>query len=200
MDARRCWPASCLASRMFTKPTAGAFIWGVSAAARPRSDFTNDCAMRRLAAAPSASQLFTGLACIPLGSIWYLRNLALASRRSSRLPKALWLTRALRNGDYHGAAGACGRPRLDRAGNSVQTQPSDGASACFGAVGMLADCWRAGLASNSGALPASASIHRRATSSQRRPPLIATGLAIMADAVCGGLLPQGSLQVSRPRA
>ena len=82
---------------MFTKPTAGAFIWGVLLL------LALDLIHKRLRYRDWLPRLrvaiFTGLACIPLGSIWYLRNLALGHEVIT-LPKALWLTRALRNGDY----------------------------------------------------------------------------------------------------
>lgn len=81
---------------LFTKPTAGAFIWGlllllaVDLIGR-RFDLRAWLPRFRLA-------VWAGLACIPLGGIWYLRNLALG-HDAVTLPKALWLTRALRNGD-----------------------------------------------------------------------------------------------------
>ena len=83
---------------LFTKPTAGAFIWGVLLllAIRPlpyaiRTSLGGSRAWR--------SPCWTGLACLPLGAVWYLRNLALG-HEAITLPKAVWLTRALRNGDY----------------------------------------------------------------------------------------------------
>lgn len=82
---------------LFTKPTAGAFIWGVLLLLAcdlliSRFDFQHW--RLRLSVA-----LWTGLACLPLGAVWYLRNLAL-SHDVITLPKAVWLTRALRSGDY----------------------------------------------------------------------------------------------------
>ena len=82
---------------LFTKPTAGAFIWGVLLLLAVdlisrRFDFRAWLPRFRLA-------IWTGLACIPLGGIWYLRNLALG-HDAVTLPKAVWLTRALRNGDF----------------------------------------------------------------------------------------------------
>ena len=81
---------------LFTKPTAGAFIWGVLLLLavdliQKRGRFRPWLPRFRVA-------LWTGLTCIPLGGIWYLRNLALG-HDAVTLPKALWLTRALRNGD-----------------------------------------------------------------------------------------------------
>lgn len=82
---------------LFTKPTAGAFIWGVLLLLafellRTRWD------LRRFWPGLQAA-LWTGLACLPLGGIWYARNLLLG-HDAVTLPKALWLTRALRSGDY----------------------------------------------------------------------------------------------------
>ena len=82
---------------MFTKPTAGAFVWGVLlllAIDLSHKQFRFRHWLPRFRVA-----FWTGLACIPLGAIWYLRNLALGHEVIT-LPKALWLTRALRNGDY----------------------------------------------------------------------------------------------------
>lgn len=82
---------------LFTKPTAGAFIWGVLLL------LALDLARRRCRLRewkPRFRLAFcTGLACLPLGAVWYLRNLALG-HEAITLPKAVWLTRALRNGDY----------------------------------------------------------------------------------------------------
>ena len=82
---------------LFTKPTAGAFIWGVLLLLaveliRSRFDMGRWLPQMRLA-------LWTGLACLPLGLVWYVRNLLLG-HEAITLPKAVWLTRALRNGDY----------------------------------------------------------------------------------------------------
>lgn len=81
---------------LFTKPTAGAFIWGVLLLLavdliQKRFRIRNWLPRFRVA-------VWTGLACLPLGGIWYLRNLALG-HDAVTLPKAVWLTRALRNGD-----------------------------------------------------------------------------------------------------
>ena len=82
---------------LFTKPTAGAFVWGVALLlaaelARIRLDWQRW--LPRFQAA-----LWAGLAALPLGAIWYLRNLLLG-HDAVTLPKAVWLTRALRSGDY----------------------------------------------------------------------------------------------------
>lgn len=82
---------------LFTKPTAGAFVWGVMLLLavellRTRLDFR--CWLPRFKVA-----LWTGMACLPLGGIWYARNLLLG-HDAVTLPKAVWLTRALRSGDY----------------------------------------------------------------------------------------------------
>ncbi len=82
---------------LFTKPTAGAFIWGVLLLfalelIRTRFDISRWLPRFKVA-------LWTGLACMPLGLVWYARNLLLG-HEAVTLPKAVWLTRALRNGDY----------------------------------------------------------------------------------------------------
>ena len=82
---------------LFTKPTAGAFAWGVGLLVvvellRSRLDAGRWLPRFKLA-------LWTGLACLPLGVVWYLRNILLG-HDAVTLPKAIWLTRALRNGDY----------------------------------------------------------------------------------------------------
>ncbi len=82
---------------LFTKPTAGAFIWGVLLL------LAADLALKRFQIRRWRPRLgvamWTGLACLPLGGAWYLRNLALGHDVIT-LPKAVWLTRALRSGDY----------------------------------------------------------------------------------------------------
>ena len=82
---------------LFIKPTAGAFIWGILlllavALIHARLDLRRWLARLRLS-------LWTGLACLPLGLVWYARNVILG-HEAITLPKAVWLTRALRNGDY----------------------------------------------------------------------------------------------------
>ena len=82
---------------LFTKPTAGAFIWGLLLLIafellRARGDIRR--CLPRLQVA-----LWTGLACLPLGAVWYARNILLG-HEAVTLPKAVWLTRALRSGDY----------------------------------------------------------------------------------------------------
>ncbi len=80
---------------MWTKPTAGAFIWGVLLLLaldlwRVRFDWR---AWRpRLEIA-----LITGIACVPLGAVWYIRNLLLG-HAAIDLPPAFWLTLAARSG------------------------------------------------------------------------------------------------------
>ena len=82
---------------LFTKPTAGAFIWGILLLlgvdlARRRFDLHAWLPCFKVA-------LWTGLACLPLGAVWYLRNLLLG-HDAITLPKSVWLTRALRSGDF----------------------------------------------------------------------------------------------------
>lgn len=83
---------------MWTKPTAGAFVWGVLLllvvellrvgnlrAWRPRFEVA----------------FFTGLACIPLGAVWYVRNV-LAGHDAIVFPPSFWLDKALRSGGEFG--------------------------------------------------------------------------------------------------
>ena len=82
---------------LFTKPTAGAFIWGVMlllAFEILRAGLRPELWLPRARVA-----FWTGLACLPLGGVWYLRNLLLGHELIT-MPKALWLGRALRSGDY----------------------------------------------------------------------------------------------------
>ena len=82
---------------LFTKPTAGAFVWGVLLL------FALELLRTRLRAKqwmPRFMVVFwTGLASIPLGSVWYLRNLLLG-HEAITLPSEFWLSQARRSGDY----------------------------------------------------------------------------------------------------
>ncbi len=82
---------------LFTKPTAGAFIWGVLLC------LAVELMRTRLDAARWRSRflvaVYTGLACLPMGGIWYARNWLLGHELIT-FPKSVWLTRALRSGDY----------------------------------------------------------------------------------------------------
>ena len=82
---------------LYTKPTAGAFIWGVglcllAALLQARLDISRWLPRLRVA-------LWTGVACLPLGGVWYARNWLLGHDVVT-FPKSLWLSRALRSGDY----------------------------------------------------------------------------------------------------
>jgi len=82
---------------MYTKPTAGAFIWGVMllvAIELIRSRFRIRLWLPRFMVA-----FWTGIACIPLGAIWYIRNIALG-HDAVTFPPDLWLTLARRSGDH----------------------------------------------------------------------------------------------------
>lgn len=86
----------CFGIAMWTKPTGGAFIWGVillvgAEFIRVRFNF-------KLWQPRFEIAFITGLACIPLGAIWYLRNIALGLP-ALVLPHASWLTRATRSSD-----------------------------------------------------------------------------------------------------
>ena len=82
---------------LYTKPTAGAFIWGVALMlllefARTRCKW--ETLKPRLVVA-----FWAGLACLPFGGIWYLRNWLLGHEVVT-LPAEIWLTQARRSGDY----------------------------------------------------------------------------------------------------
>lgn len=81
---------------MWTKPTAGAFIWGVVLLValelvRQRFDWRQWWPRFEVTA-------LTGLACIPLGGLWYLRNILLGLPPLV-FPHDSWLERATRSGD-----------------------------------------------------------------------------------------------------
>lgn len=80
---------------MWTKPTGGAFILGVGAlvifeAVRRRFQWRAFYPRFEVAAV-------TGLCSIPLGAIWYVRNIALG-HRAIDFPNPFWLTQAQRSG------------------------------------------------------------------------------------------------------
>jgi 4-amino-4-deoxy-L-arabinose transferase-like glycosyltransferase len=81
---------------MWTKPTAGAFIWGVLLVLgieflRVYGDWHKWYPRFEVA-------IITGIACIPLGAIWYVRNIALG-HAAIDLPHSSWLNLATRSGD-----------------------------------------------------------------------------------------------------
>jgi len=108
---------------LWTKPTAGAFIWGVLLLfivelirlipANRRTlppelkegekgnaflSLINGWGGGLYAALPRFQIVFlTGLACIPLGAIWYVRNLLLG-HDAIVFPPSIWLTRAMQSG------------------------------------------------------------------------------------------------------
>jgi hypothetical protein len=83
---------------MWTKPTAGAFIYGVMALVV--LEFLRVRSWRawlpRLEVA-----VITGIACIPLGAVWYIRNI-LYGYTPIDLPPPSWLSLARRSGDLLG--------------------------------------------------------------------------------------------------
>lgn len=84
-----------LGAALWTKPTAGAFIWGVLLLlvidlVRLRFDWQAWRPRFEVA-------LYTGLASIPLGAVWYGRNIALG-HNAIDLPSAFWQTLAARSG------------------------------------------------------------------------------------------------------
>jgi hypothetical protein len=100
---------------LWTKPTMGAFVWGVAlvvvwtGAAALRTHMLHDgsSAASRSARAVHAWQrvMRTGLvvaaAAAPLGGIWYVRNLLLG-HNAVDFPPAFWLTQAMRSGAEFG--------------------------------------------------------------------------------------------------
>ncbi len=84
---------------MWTKPTAGALIWGVVLAVllefiRVRGD------VRRFL--PRFGVAFwMGVACIPLGGLWYARNV-LIGHEPITFPPSVWLSSAMRSGAEFG--------------------------------------------------------------------------------------------------
>ena len=82
---------------MYTKPTAGAFIWGVIMLViveMVRHRFNIRRWLPRFTVA-----FWTGIASIPLGAVWYVRNIALGHDVIT-FPPNLWLTLARRSGDH----------------------------------------------------------------------------------------------------
>ncbi|TVR24512.1 MAG: phospholipid carrier-dependent glycosyltransferase [Anaerolineaceae bacterium] len=80
---------------MWTKPTGGGFILGVvlmmgAEIVRTRFDWRRWYPRFEVAA-------LTGLACLPLGGVWYLRNVLLG-HEAITFPPSDWVTRAMRSG------------------------------------------------------------------------------------------------------
>lgn len=108
---------------LWTKPTMGAFIWGVMLLVGLRliwqlvshlpflAPLTNNLrtqdsvrsAVSRLAVIRHVLLVpfFTALACIPLGAAWYLRNILLG-HNAVDFPPGIWLERAARSGAEFG--------------------------------------------------------------------------------------------------
>ncbi|MCA9903723.1 MAG: glycosyltransferase family 39 protein, partial [Anaerolineae bacterium] len=92
---------------LWTKPTMGAFIWGVALVVavtlittlmHNRQDFVD--AVRRWL--PSLRTAFVvGLVALPLGGVWYIRNVLLGHNPID-LPPDFWLTQAMRSGAEFG--------------------------------------------------------------------------------------------------
>lgn len=99
---------------MWTKPTAGAFIWGVVlvviveivtafrrgdllGSSEPDHPLQNIHLMRAFITPRMEVAILTGLACMPLGALWYVRNW-LIGLDPIVFPPSVWLTRAERSG------------------------------------------------------------------------------------------------------
>ena len=88
-----------LGCALWTKPTAGAFLWGLLLIL-----LIECCRVRgswRALRPRFTLVLLTGLACLPHGGVWYLRNLALG-HNAIDFPAAIWLDRAARSGAEFG--------------------------------------------------------------------------------------------------
>lgn len=88
-----------LGTALWTKPTAGALVWGVILLAaaelvRLRGDW-------RMWWRKFEATAIMGLATIPLGGLWYVRNITLG-HDAIDLPPAFWLTQAERSGREFG--------------------------------------------------------------------------------------------------
>ncbi|MBZ0297338.1 MAG: glycosyltransferase family 39 protein [Anaerolineae bacterium] len=88
-----------LGAALWTKPTAGAFVWGVLLLLvidliRVHFDWRTWYPRFEVA-------FITGLACIPLGGVWYVRNWLLG-HDPIVLPTGFWLTQASRSGAEFG--------------------------------------------------------------------------------------------------
>jgi len=84
---------------LWTKPTAGAFVWGVlllAALDLVRVRFDWHAWRPRFEAA-----LLAGLAAAPLGGVWYIRNVLLG-HNAVDFPPGFWLTQAARSGAEFG--------------------------------------------------------------------------------------------------
>ncbi|MFC1960661.1 ArnT family glycosyltransferase [Chloroflexota bacterium] len=94
-----------LGGAMWTKPTAGALVWGIglvllleavrsrtgrSRTGRTRLDWPHLWLKLRLI-------LVVGLACVPVGGMWYIRNIVLG-HPALVFPPSYWLTQAQRSG------------------------------------------------------------------------------------------------------
>ncbi|MFW5691820.1 MAG: ArnT family glycosyltransferase [Chloroflexota bacterium] len=84
---------------MWTKPTAGAFIWGVILAVII-AFITAGFNWRRWLPRFEVAAI-TGLACLPLGALWYVRNI-LIGHAAVNFPPSYWLTQAMRSGQEFG--------------------------------------------------------------------------------------------------
>lgn len=84
---------------MWAKPTAGAFVWGVLLLVI--ADFIRVRGNFRAWYPRLETAFITGLACLPLGAVWYVRNILLG-HNAIDFPNPVWLTLARRSGDLFG--------------------------------------------------------------------------------------------------
>lgn len=84
---------------MWTKPTAGAFILGVVMVVT--LDFVRVKGHWRAWLPRFEAAFWTGLACMPLGGVWYVRNILLG-HNAIDFPHPSWLSLARRSGDLFG--------------------------------------------------------------------------------------------------
>ncbi len=86
---------------MWTKPTGGAFILGVGVAVGLSGLFAIRGRVWGAFIAHFKIAFWVGLACLPLGAVWYLRN-ALLGHDVIDFPHPSWLSLATRSGDLWG--------------------------------------------------------------------------------------------------
>jgi hypothetical protein len=84
---------------MWTKPTGGAFVWGVGLMVI--AEMIRARGKIKLWWARFEVAVLTGIACVPLGAVWYIRNIAYGHAPVD-FPHSSWLSLARRSGDLFG--------------------------------------------------------------------------------------------------